>query len=105
MARICRQAGCARDRGGNDAAVGEGGGAKGMKLLCIDAIHLANELGKALGGEAKIHGSKLRGFLALGAIKPFVNSYLAMALENPVQLRRERAQRLKAMRVAMARQA
>ena len=36
MARIGRQAGRARDRGGNDAAVGDSGGAKGMKPLCID---------------------------------------------------------------------
>jgi P63C domain len=41
-----------------------------------------------LGGEAKTHGSKLRGFLALGAIKPFVNNDLAMALENPVRFMR-----------------
>jgi hypothetical protein len=36
MAPICRQAGRERDRGGNDAAGGDGGGAKGMKPLCID---------------------------------------------------------------------
>jgi len=41
-----------------------------------------------LGGEAKIHGSKLRGFLSLGAIKPFVNNELAMALDNPVRFMR-----------------
>ena len=37
------------------------------------------------GGEAKTHGSKLRAFLELDAIKPFVNNDLAMALENPVR--------------------
>jgi hypothetical protein len=51
MARICRQAGCARDRGGNDAAVGEGGGAKGMKPSTTPqaylAIHQIFELAKA----------------------------------------------------------
>jgi hypothetical protein len=41
-----------------------------------------------LGGEAKTHGSKLRGFLALEAIRPFVNNDLAMALENPVRFMR-----------------
>jgi hypothetical protein len=38
-----------------------------------------------LGGEAKTHGSKLRGFLDLEAIKPFVNNDLAMALSNPMR--------------------
>jgi hypothetical protein len=38
-----------------------------------------------LGGEAKTHGSKLRHFLSLSAIKPFVNNELAMALDNPVR--------------------
>jgi hypothetical protein len=37
------------------------------------------------GGEAKTHGSKLRAFLDLDAIKPFVNNELAMALANPVR--------------------
>lgn len=41
-----------------------------------------------LGGEAKTHGSKLRHFLDLDAIKPFVNSDLAMALANPVRFMR-----------------
>lgn len=37
------------------------------------------------GGEAKTHGSKLRAFLELDAIKPFVNNELAMALAEPVR--------------------
>ena len=37
------------------------------------------------GGQAKTHGSKLRAFLELDAIKPFVNNELAMALANPVR--------------------
>lgn len=38
-----------------------------------------------LGGEAKTHGSKLRSFLALDSIRPFVNNDLAMAIENPTR--------------------
>lgn len=41
-----------------------------------------------LGGEAKTHGAKLRSFLSLESIKPFVNDDLAMALENPVRFMR-----------------
>lgn len=41
-----------------------------------------------LGGEAKTHGSKLREFLSFQSIKPFVNSDLAMAIENPVRFTR-----------------
>lgn len=37
------------------------------------------------GGQASTHGSKLRVFLELEAIKPFVNNELAMALANPVR--------------------
>lgn len=36
-----------------------------------------------LGGEAKTHGSKLRKFLDLDAIKEYVNNDLAMAMLNP----------------------
>lgn len=38
-----------------------------------------------LGGEAKTHGSKLRDFLSLDTIKPFVNNELAMAVNDPVR--------------------
>jgi len=38
-----------------------------------------------LGGEAKTHGSKLRSFLGLDSIRPFVNNELAMALDNPMR--------------------
>lgn len=41
-----------------------------------------------LGGEAKTHGSKLKEFLSFHAIKPFVNSELAMAIESPVRFTR-----------------
>jgi hypothetical protein len=41
-----------------------------------------------LGGEAKTHGSKLRQFLSLESIKPFVNKELAMALDNPMRFMR-----------------
>jgi hypothetical protein len=41
-----------------------------------------------LGGEAKTHGSKLKEFLSLQAIKPFVSSELAMAMESPVRFTR-----------------
>lgn len=37
------------------------------------------------GGEAKSHGSKLKEFLSLNTIKPFVNNELAMAINNPVR--------------------
>ncbi len=38
-----------------------------------------------LGGAAITHGSKLRSFLDLKDIKPYVSSDLAMALNNPVR--------------------
>lgn len=38
-----------------------------------------------LGGAAKTHGTKLRAFLASDAIKPFVSTELAMAIENPMR--------------------
>ncbi|MDP1968373.1 MAG: P63C domain-containing protein [Burkholderiaceae bacterium] len=38
-----------------------------------------------LGGEAKTHGGKLREFLSLSTIKPFVDNDLAMAVEHPVR--------------------
>jgi hypothetical protein len=41
-----------------------------------------------IGGEARTHGAKLRRFLDLDAIKPFVNTDLAMALDNPVRFMR-----------------
>lgn len=37
------------------------------------------------GGQAKAHGSRLRAFLELEAIKPFVNKDLAMAMASPVR--------------------
>ncbi len=44
------------------------------------------------GGQAKAHGSRLRAFLELDAIKPFVNKDLAMAMASPVRLARRRPQ-------------
>ena len=38
-----------------------------------------------LGGEAKAHGGKLRDFLTLETIKPFVSKELAMAVNEPVR--------------------
>jgi hypothetical protein len=38
-----------------------------------------------LGGDAKTHGGKLRDFLTLTSIKPFVNNELAMALNEPLR--------------------
>lgn len=38
-----------------------------------------------LGGEAQTHGSKLKEFLSLETIKPFVNKELAMAVNSPVR--------------------
>lgn len=38
-----------------------------------------------LAGEAKTHGGKLREFLSLSTIKPFVDNYLAMAVNEPVR--------------------
>ncbi len=38
-----------------------------------------------LGGEARTHGGKLREFLSLTTIKPYVDAELAMAINNPVR--------------------
>lgn len=38
-----------------------------------------------LGGEASTHGGKLRAFLNLETIKPFVNKELAMAVKHPMR--------------------
>lgn len=38
-----------------------------------------------LGGESKTHGGKLREFLSLNTIKPFVDNDLAMAVNSPVR--------------------
>lgn len=41
-----------------------------------------------LGGEANTHGGKLRDFLTLETIKPFVSNELAMAVKEPVRFAR-----------------
>lgn len=55
---------------------------RNVEIECYVLLGCGMQQAIGLKGEAKTHGGKLKDFLSLEAIKPFVTSDLTMALET-----------------------